>query len=100
MNLTCSCGCTLSAEDLYKIDKTAMAEILAMDGDAGVDIKPPMATSQDIDELVREVVKVDDDLEGEEEELSLELEEILKTCDIIQTKVGKEVDEKPEQGNI
>ena len=72
-----------------------------MDSDTGVDLKPPVATSQDIDELVREVVKVDDDLEGEEEEeLSLELEEILKTCDVIQTKFGKEVDEKAEHGSI
>lgn len=99
----CSCGCTLSAEDLYKIDKTAMAEILAMDSDTGVDLKPPVATGEDINELVRQVANVDNELEGEEEEeeeLTLELEEILKTCDVIQTKVGREVDEKTEQGSI
>lgn len=72
-----------------------------MDGDdTGVHPKSPVATSQDIDELVREVVKIDNDLEGEdEEELTLELEEILKTCDVIQTKVGREVDDKAENGN-
>lgn len=25
----CSCGCSLTAEELYKVDKTAMAEVLA-----------------------------------------------------------------------
>ena len=73
-----------------------------MDSDGtGVDPKSPVATSQDIDELVREVVKVDDNLEGEEEEeeLTLELEEILKTCDVMQAKVGREVDEKAENGS-
>ena len=65
-------------------------------------ISVPVATGEDINELVRQVANVDNELEGEEEEeeeLALELEEILKTCDVIQTKVGREVDEKTEQGS-
>ena len=77
-----------------------MAEILAVNDGTDVDPKSLVATSKDVDELISKVMKGNDDLGAEEEEeLSLELEEILKTCDVVQTKFGREIDEKAENGN-
>lgn len=96
----------MSAEDLYKIDKTAMAEILAVgSGDDGIDKLPVAAkvTSHVISDLELELVKVNDGLVDEEEELTLELEEILKTCSGTQTNHETEVesrDGKADKGNL
>ena len=85
-----------------------MAEILAVgSGNDGISVgdKFPEAAkvaSHVISDLQLELVKVNDGLEDEEEEeLTMELEEILKTCSGIQTNHEKEVecrDEKAAKG--
>lgn len=106
MSLFNSCGCALSVEDLYKIDKTAMAEILAVgSGDDGISVgdKLPEAakvTANVVSDLQLELVKVNDGLEGEEEEgLTLELEEILKTCSETQANHEKEVESRDKKAD-
>ena len=102
-----SCGCALSAEDLYKIDKTTMAEILAVgSGDDGISVsdKLPEAakvTSNVVSDLQLELVKGNDGLEDEEEEeeLTLELEEILKTCSGTQASHEKEVESREKKAD-
>ena len=90
-----SCGCKLSAEDLYKIDKTAMAEILAV-GDAD----SVQESTEDVVEVLKDlqlgVLRSDNGLEDDDEELTMELEELLKTCDRTQGKPAREADSREE----
>ena len=96
---TYSCGCKLSAEDLYKIDKTAMAEILAVgNADAAVSIQE---STEDVVEVLRDLqlgaLKGENGLEDDnDEELTMELEELLKTCDKTQGKPGREAESREE----
>ena len=72
-----------------------MAEILAVSGhDTVTDHihRHSLATANISDELELAVSKVNISLEGEEEELSKELEEILQSCDEMQTKGRKDID--------
>jgi len=83
--LKACCGCTITAEELYKIDKTAMAEVLAEERKR--EEKPSVCIVPPEEEKGEEKAGEEDggEEEGEDEaELSLELEEILKTCDAIQ----------------
>lgn len=83
-----------------------MAEILAARGDDTVgDHKLEAATDEVVSDQQLEVFKGGNDGLGdeEEEEISMELEDILKTCNGIQTKVGREArsgscDEKADNG--
>lgn len=86
-----------------------MAEILAISGAAATSVgypAEPKETSEEIGDLQLELLKVGDGLEDEEEEeeLSLELEEILKTCNIGQpASSGREAesrDEKADRGGL
>lgn len=80
-----------------------MAEILdVIDHHTGTDHKHPV-TTKDTDEMLNDielsVSRGEDDLVAEDEELKMELEVILKTCNSIQTKVGKEVEESNENAD-
>ena len=81
-----SCGCTITAEELYKIDKTAMADVLAAERTReDTQSKPSARTTSPEGKRKEEDKEETKEVEEEgDEELSLELEEILKTCDAIQ----------------
>jgi hypothetical protein len=73
-----SCGCKLNAEDRYKIDKTAMGEIMSRQEKEtpGSDVE-----GKEVEEEEEEGEKEEDSLMDEEDQdLMLELEDILKTC--------------------
>ena len=77
-----------------------MAEILAVDdGDAAASVQQPL-TTEGVSEVLRDLqlglLKSDNGLEDDDEELSVELEEILKTCDGTQTKSGGEAESRDE----
>ena len=89
-----SCGCTLTAEELYKIDKTEMADIIAKERKtAGQDSK------QSEEEIVKEEGAVEEEeKEGEEkdEEMKvdipvdgMDLESILSACNVIEKQISK-----------
>ena len=84
-----SCGCTLTAEELYKVDKTAMADVLSEEQPR--EEKEGAESPTGVEGEGEGGGGGGGEEEGEREEVVLlELEEILKTCDQIQQKVGKE----------
>ena len=94
-----SCGGVLSAEELYKIDKTAMAEVLAEEGsmEGGQEGRAKGRRGEEEEGLEgdsgseQKGIPVEGGGEEEEEEekaVALELEEILRSCDEIQQKAG------------
>ena len=76
----CSCGCTLSAEDRFKIDKTAMGDIMSQ----GVTIaiaaasSEVLADSRDVGKKIMEGEEVNE--VASENKTEVELEEILRSC--------------------
>ena len=89
-----SCGCTLLADELYKIDKTEMADIIAKERNtAGPESK------QSEEEIVKEEELVEEEeKEGEEkdEEMKvdipvdgIDLESILSACNVIEKQTSK-----------
>lgn len=101
-----SCGCTITAEELYKIDKTAMADVLAAERTREETQSKPSARAISPEGKGEEEEKEgtkegEEETEERDEELSLELEEILKTCDAIQqttTRVGGVDSDEGEEG--
>ena len=90
-----SCGGVLSAEELYKIDKTAMAEVLAEEGSMEGGAKGRRGEEEEglegDSDSEQKGIPVEGGGEEEEEEekaVALELEEILRSCDEIQQKAG------------
>ena len=94
-----SCGGVLSAEELYKIDKTAMAEVLAEEGsmEGGQEGRAKGRRGEEeegseggSDSELKGVPEKGEEEEEEEEEkaAALELEAILRSCDEIQQKAG------------
>lgn len=79
-----SCGCKLSADDHYKIDKTAMGEVLSKEQGVASRVVPEEVGV--VSELEGEGEELEGIADGEREELSMELEEILKTCSQAQPK--------------
>ena len=103
MIFLCSCGCKLTADDRYKIDKTAMGEIMSGGEEKKMSQEYPEVNGQTRDISGREQDETEEEEEekegsgvgiggreclenGEDKELSVELEEMLKTCNAIQSK--------------
>ena len=88
-----SCGSILSAEELYKIDKTAMAEVLAKsERDEEELMKVGEEKEKEVEEAGGDELAVEtggkSGEEGKERAAAIELEEILRSCDEIQQKIG------------
>ena len=84
----CSCGCELTTEELYKVDKTALADIL------GVSVVSSCSDDREESEAVG-----DEEEESEEEDKgTVELEEILRACDQVQDKAKGDDDKKDALG--
>ncbi len=98
-----SCGCKLSAEDRYKIDKTAMGDVMSRDKEKKPKSHGAAAEAGNVSELEEQVKEEEEEGEeefeegelefgvggisvAEEKELSTELEEILKSCGRAQSK--------------
>ena len=80
----------MSAEELYKIDKTAMAEVLAKETENerdGDEEKEKEMEEAGGDEVAEETGGMMGE-EGKEKTAAIELEEILRSCDEIQQKIG------------
>ena len=82
--VNCSYGCNLPAEEMYKIDKTVMGDIISSvhsasggSGDHALKVKD-------------EIVKKENDDDDDDKEALVELEAILQACDEIQQKVAEE----------
>ena len=80
-----SCGCAITAEELYKVDNTAMAEVLAEEstrrGEQAKTSVPPEEEMEEEEAGMEEGGEVDGEGDGKP---SVELEEILKTYDSVQ----------------
>lgn len=83
----CSCGGVLSAEELYKIDNTAMAEVMAEEEEEVEEeaMEEGLGGRERKDGLDK-----DSELAREKEEntAAVELETILRSCDEIQQKIS------------
>ena len=103
ITIACSCGCKLSAEDRYKIDKTAMGEVMSRGKEKeGHSAEMAEAEAKDVSELEEQGEEEEEEGEemeegglefglgglslAEEKELGAELEEILKSCSRVQSK--------------
>lgn len=69
-----SCGCALSAEELYKVDKTAMGDILALK--VGSKNELDLTEEDEMDEIISTTNISSPD---KERELTVELKEIIQT---------------------
>lgn len=96
-----SCGSVLSAEERYKIDKTAMAEVMAEEEEEAIDEVQNREEKRE-DHACNGSDKggdVEVTRDGEEaEEESVELEAILRSCDEIQQKTAETVGADLEEG--
>ena len=64
---SCSCGCQLSSEELYKVDKTALGEILLAEN--GVTAGPTITDDSDtVDVVSQQLLNENDDVENEQGE--------------------------------
>ena len=82
--LFCSCGCSLGAEDRYKIDKTAMGEVMSRKREGGggtggvADPGTSSGTEVGVSKMEAKSGEQQEEAGGDEDEL--ELEEILHSC--------------------
>lgn len=84
-----SCGSVLSAEERYKIDKTAMAEAVAEEEEEAMDEEQNGGGGKSKNEGGEgEPAKEREEEEEEEKSAAIELEAILRSCDEIQQKTG------------
>lgn len=77
--LKACCGCALRSEELYKIDNTAIAEVLAASGSLDSNVLPSekQATTDDADSTPEDI----DSHSGGDEELQVNLEKSLDTTE-------------------
>ena len=81
-----SCGCSLSADELYKVDKTVLAEVISAERQ-----KLHKDKKDKKEDKTREEGKESEEKDIQDEEL-VELEQILRACDDIQQNTQKDED--------